>query len=91
MTAGVSTAAILVLLGFTSLRVWLGMGGDQRAFLEGVRDRLNRDVDPKQLRNWAIGVMPDTPQQRGNSIHLPNGQTVSSATNAYGEPNIGGA
>jgi hypothetical protein len=86
---GVSTMALFVLLGLAWLRVWFGMSGDRTAFLEGVRDRLARDVDWKQLQNWAIGVMPVLPQKTGFPIHLPNGQTVNPQRDAYGEANIG--
>jgi hypothetical protein len=87
----VATAALLVLLGFTSYRVFLGNSfslGDNRAFLEGVRDRLEQGVDPKELQNWALGVMPDTPAKEGLPIHLPNGQTVNPERSPYGASTI---
>jgi hypothetical protein len=76
MLAKVSTTAILGLLALAELRVFVGGQGDDRAFLEGVRDRLERDVDARQLQDWVRGVVPNVPQKVGFPIHLPHGETV---------------
>jgi hypothetical protein len=85
----VSTVLLLVLLGCAFLRSYLGVWfGDHRAFLEGVRARLAQDVDPKQLQQWAVGVLPDTPPKEGFPIHLPNGQTVNPERSPFGSSTI---
>jgi hypothetical protein len=46
-------------------------------YIAGVRARLQWDMDPKQLRQWVMGITPDGPQKEGATIHLPNGETIT--------------
>jgi hypothetical protein len=69
-----ATALLLIPVGFTFSR---SAPIDYKAFLEGIRDRLAVDIDPKQLQDWAAGMLPNTPPKEGSPIHLPNGQTIT--------------
>jgi hypothetical protein len=66
------TVLLLGLACFHSLCEWR----DEKSFMEGARERLVHDVDLAQLQHWAIGVTPDAPQTEGETIHLPNGETI---------------
>jgi hypothetical protein len=45
-------------------------------YVAGVRARLQQNVDPERLRQWALGMIPDAPQKEGAPIRLPNGESI---------------
>ena len=50
---------------------------DEDVYIAGARARLQRDVDPEKLRQWALGMLPETPAKKGTPLHLPNGETIN--------------
>lgn len=57
---------------------------EQRTYLKGVAERLQRDVDPTQLQVWAAGLMPDAPPRQGQPLRLLNGKVVDMGDNSDG-------
>ena len=45
-------------------------------YIAGARARLQREVDPKPLRQWVLGMLPDAPQKEGAPVRFPNGETI---------------
>jgi hypothetical protein len=52
---------------------WFG----EDLYIAGARARLQRDVDPEKLRQWALGMLPEAPPKKGTPLHLPNGETIN--------------